>query len=93
MSALATLNTSLLVFAMFMVLVMGARKIYTVIITEARARASEEQVEEDEEDEDDAIQVTLPKRRIKLSARHFIPLDFIHRRPRRRPPDTPPPAQ
>ena len=88
MSALATLNTSLLVFAMFLVLLMGARKIYLMIVANARARASREQDEDGEE-----IHVTIPKRRIKLSARDFVPLDFIHRRPRRRRPDAQPPPQ
>jgi len=90
MNALATLNFSLLVFAMALVLLMGARKIYAIITANAKSRASED---DSEEDGDEPIQVALPKRRIKLSARQFIPLDFLHRRLRRRPPDTPPPPQ
>ncbi len=83
MSALAILNLSLMVFAMFLIVAMGAQKIFAIIVANAKSRASDEAGEED--------QGAVPRGPVKLSARDFVPVDFIHRRLRRRPTDTPPP--
>ena len=89
MSAIATLNTGLLIFAMVLIAIMWCRRIYHHIAASRPVEPAEEDVEaviEETEPADDRepIRVAVPKKLPRRPSRSFLPVDYAKRRPPRR---------